>query len=80
MFDAGLIFPLALTSLSKIMIKVFLEGFLSGISIALGGTGFLLCESRVVGALLFSVGLFSVCVFGWLMMLLLQSYFFMVLG
>ena len=41
-----------------------ISGFLAGISISLGGTVFLLCESKIVGAVLFSVGLFSICVFG----------------
>ena len=39
-------------------------GILAGISISLGGTVFLLTADKVVGALLFSVGLFCVCAFG----------------
>ncbi|MBR6027929.1 MAG: formate/nitrite transporter family protein [Clostridia bacterium] len=41
-----------------------LGGLLAGLSIAIGGSVFLMVENQVVGALLFSVGLFSVCVFG----------------
>ena len=46
------------------MMSTFLSGILAGISISIGGTIFLLCESKIVGALFFTVGLFSVCVFG----------------
>ena len=46
------------------MMNTFLSGILAGISISIGGTIFLLCESKIVGALFFTVGLFSVCVFG----------------
>ena len=41
-----------------------ISGFLAGISISLGGTVFLACDSKIVGAVLFSVGLFSICAFG----------------
>ena len=41
-----------------------IQGFLAGLSISLGGTVFLAVENKIVGALLFSVGLFCVCVFG----------------
>ena len=44
--------------------KTFTGGILAGISISLGGTVFLLCDSKIVGALFFTVGLFCVCVFG----------------
>lgn len=40
------------------------SGFLSGLCIALGGSVYLACESRYVGALLFSVALLSICSFG----------------
>ena len=46
------------------MFKELINSVLAGISISIGGTVFLLCESRIVGALLFTVGLFNVCVFG----------------
>lgn len=44
--------------------KTVISGILAGISISIGGTVFLLCDSKVTGAIFFSVGLFSVCVFG----------------
>lgn len=44
--------------------KTILSGILAGISISLGGTVFLLCESKIIGAIFFTVGLFCVCVFG----------------
>ena len=44
--------------------KTFILGVLAGISISLGGTVYLLSADKTVGALLFSVGLFCVCVFG----------------
>lgn len=44
--------------------KTFIGGVLAGISIAIGGTAFLSVESKVLGALFFTVGLFTVCSFG----------------
>ena len=44
--------------------KHFLNGCLAGIAISNGGTVFLMSDSKLAGALLFSVGLFAVCVFG----------------
>ncbi len=49
---------------AKRLLAVFLYGVLAGISIALGGTVYLLLENKVVGALFFTVGLFTVCTFG----------------
>lgn len=46
------------------MIGTFTGGVLAGISISIGGTVFLLCDSKIVGALFFTVGLFCVCAFG----------------
>lgn len=45
-------------------LKTFTGGILAGISIALGGTVFLSLENKVLGALFFTVGLFTVCTFG----------------
>lgn len=45
-------------------LKTFVYGILAGISIAIGGTAFLSVESRALGALLFTVGLFTICTFG----------------
>ena len=44
--------------------KTFVSGILAGISIAIGGLVFLSVDNRVIGAALFTVGLFSVCSFG----------------
>lgn len=44
--------------------KTIISGILAGISISMGGTVFLLCESRITGAVFFTVGLFTVCVSG----------------
>ncbi len=44
--------------------KTFVYGILAGFAISLGGTVFLSVENKVVGALLFTVGLFTVCTFG----------------
>lgn len=45
-------------------IKTFIGGILAGVSIALGGTAFLSLESKAAGAVFFTVGLFTVCTFG----------------
>ena len=42
----------------------FVQGILAGVSISLGGTVFLSVENKVTGAVLFTVGLFLVCTFG----------------
>ncbi len=44
--------------------RVFLSGVLAGMSVSLGGTVFLSVEDRLVGSVLFTVGLFTICVFG----------------
>ena len=44
--------------------KALVLGILAGLSISLGGTVFLAVTDKMVGALLFSVGLFCVCAFG----------------
>lgn len=45
-------------------IKTFVYGILAGICIAMGGTAFLSVENKALGALLFTVGLFTICTFG----------------
>ena len=45
-------------------IKTFVYAILAGVSIAIGGTVFLSVENKMIGALLFTVGLFTVCTFG----------------
>lgn len=44
--------------------KTFIGAVLAGISIGLGGLVFLAVDNRVLGAALFTVGLFTVCTFG----------------
>ena len=44
--------------------QTFFRAVLAGMSIAIGGTAFLMTSDPIVGALLFAVGLFCVCVFG----------------
>ena len=48
----------------KKRLAVFVSAVLAGISIALGGTVFLSLESKVLGAALFTVGLFTICTLG----------------
>lgn len=40
------------------------KSFLSGLMISIGGVVYLSCSNKVVGAVLFAVGLFTICVFG----------------
>lgn len=49
----------------KKIFKVFIPSILAGISIALGGFCFLSVENKLVGSILFSVGLFLVCTRGY---------------
>ncbi|MBQ6385390.1 MAG: formate/nitrite transporter family protein [Lachnospiraceae bacterium] len=44
--------------------KTFTGAVLAGISIGLGGLVFLSVDSKVLGAALFTIGLFTVCTFG----------------
>ncbi len=44
-------------------LRVLLSGVLAGLCIALGGTAFLSMESKLAGALFFTVGLFVICLF-----------------
>ena len=46
------------------IVKTLVGAVLAGISIALGGLVFLSVDNKVVGAALFTVGLFTVCTFG----------------
>ena len=45
-------------------LKVFLSGILAGVSIGLGGVAFLSLDNKVIGAAIFTVGLFTVCTMG----------------
>lgn len=44
--------------------KIFISAIIAGICIALGGVIFLSVDSKVVGAIFFTVGLFTICTFG----------------
>lgn len=45
-------------------IRIFISAVLAGICISIGGTVFLSLESKVVGAFLFTIGLFVICTNG----------------
>ncbi|MBQ2896240.1 MAG: formate/nitrite transporter family protein [Oscillospiraceae bacterium] len=45
-------------------IKVFIYAILAGLCIALGGTVYLTLENKIMGAFLFTLGLFTICTFG----------------
>lgn len=45
-------------------LKTFVSGVLAGMSIGFGGVVFLSLDNRVIGAALFTIGLFTVCTFG----------------
>ncbi len=47
------------------MIKKICEGILAGIVIALGGSVYLACENKVIGAIFFSVALLCICFKGY---------------
>lgn len=49
---------------AKKYIRMLLLAILSGITIGVGSTVFLSAESRVVGAVLFTVGLYTICIQG----------------
>lgn len=42
----------------------FINAVFAGIMIGIGATAYLSCDNQYVGALLFTVGLFAICVFG----------------
>ena len=43
--------------------RIFIGAFLAGLSIGLGGLAFLSVDNKVIGALFFTIGLFTVCTF-----------------
>ena len=47
------------------MLRKIVSGIFAGILIAVGGTVYLSCENRYVGALLFSVALLCICIRGY---------------
>ncbi|MBE5784784.1 MAG: formate/nitrite transporter family protein [Clostridia bacterium] len=46
-------------------LKTFVFAVLAGLCIGIGGTVYLLLENKVLGATLFTIGLFSICTFGY---------------
>ena len=46
-------------------LNTFIKAIVAGIFIGIGGTVYLLVESKVIGAVLFSVGLFAICTLGY---------------
>ena len=46
-------------------LKVLLRGIMAGVMISIGGTIYLALENKMLGAFLFSIGLFSICVNGY---------------
>ncbi|MBR3961908.1 MAG: formate/nitrite transporter family protein [Oscillospiraceae bacterium] len=47
------------------MLKLVIDGIKAGIMIAIGGSVFLACENRYIGAILFSVALLCICLKGY---------------
>ena len=47
------------------MLKKFISGVCAGLMIAIGGTVFLSCDNKYVGAALFSMALFCICTKGY---------------
>lgn len=45
-------------------LKILVKAILAGVMISIGGTIFLTCESKLLGAFLFSIGLYAICAFG----------------
>ncbi|MBR6916624.1 MAG: formate/nitrite transporter family protein [Clostridia bacterium] len=46
------------------ILKTFIGAILAGVSIGLGGAVFLATDSKVIGAAMFTIGLFTVCTMG----------------
>ncbi len=44
--------------------ETFRKAVAAGVSISIGATVYLVCESKLAGALLFTIGLFVICTFG----------------
>jgi len=44
--------------------KILVRAVLAGVMISIGGTIYLACESKLLGAFLFSIGLYAICAFG----------------
>lgn len=48
----------------KNIINILVRAFLTGFAIGIGGTVFLSCDNKVIGAVLFGTGLFTILTFG----------------
>lgn len=48
----------------KKVFQDFVKAMLSGFMIGIGGTVYLTCENKIVGAFLFTIGLITICEFG----------------
>ena len=44
--------------------KILVRAIFAGVMISIGGTIYLTCESKLLGAFLFSIGLYAICAFG----------------
>lgn len=45
-------------------LRILVRAILAGVMISIGGTIYLACESKLLGAFLFSIGLYAICAFG----------------
>lgn len=50
--------------MTKILIETLKKAITAGLMIGVGATVYLSCESKLAGAMLFSIGLFTICYFG----------------
>ena len=44
--------------------KIFIKALAAGICISIGAVSYLSCDNKIIGALLFTTGLFTICFFG----------------
>jgi len=51
----------------RVFLPALIGGIMAGILISIGGSVFLSCENRVIGAILFSVALLSICYKGYIL-------------
>lgn len=50
--------------MTKILLETLKKAITAGLMIGIGATVYLSCESKLAGAMLFSIGLFTICYFG----------------
>ena len=46
------------------IVKTFIKAIVAGMFIGIGGSAFLMIENKVVGSVMFAVGLFAICTMG----------------